>query len=342
MCVCVCSCIQITGSLMPFTSEPTVEELQTGLGLVEWHHVAGAKDAHESEVAAGLDLADLLALVLVVHDLKVFQLGFSKLLVAGPFKGLGPGLVAEPVADEVGITGVDENWDLLEHAGDETMVWLHPVTMEEEITVNAAVAALVGLNFDTKGLHDRLLVEPLGDGVKLGVAERCHVLTLGADVIGVHAGLLVRSEDGAVAVHGGGDTDPGGLGAVAGLDQGKTTLERVVHGAASTLVQNSRVASLAAGHRAVLRILGQGVGQSVADEGGLEVDVSVLVGENLSSKDWDVVSGIGFTGDVEVLGGIFGELLEKQGQKGVDVLSGSNGVGNGRAAVGEANVDWLV
>ena len=68
-------------------------------------------------------------------------------LLAGPLKSLRPGLVAEPVADEVGITSVDEDWDLLQDSRDERVERLHPVTLEEEVAVDVEVARVIAVNF---------------------------------------------------------------------------------------------------------------------------------------------------------------------------------------------------
>lgn len=59
---------------------------------------------HEGEVAARLDSANLGA---VVAEQKVAHWDLVVGLLAGPLEGLGPGLIAEPVADEVCVTLVD-------------------------------------------------------------------------------------------------------------------------------------------------------------------------------------------------------------------------------------------
>lgn len=40
--------------------------------------------------------------------------------------------------------------------------------------------------------------------------------------------------------------------------------------------------------------------------------------------------------------GVFGELFEEESEEGIDVLSGGNGVRDGRARIGEAGVHGLV
>lgn len=64
--------------------------------------------------------------------------------------------------------------------------------------------------------------------------------------------------------------------------------------------------------------------------------------ENLSGKYWNVMSSIRFTGNMEILLGIFWELLEEQGQESIDILSCSDGIADGRAAIGVTDIDGLV
>ena len=45
---------------------------------------------------------------------------------------------------------------------------------------------------------------------------------------------------------------------------------------------------------------------------------------------------------MEVLVSVFGELFEKQSEKGVDVFAGGDRVRDRGAAVGKTGVDWLV
>lgn len=53
----------------PLTSDPAVDHVKTGLGLVVRNHVAGSVDVDEGEVAAALDETDLGA-ALDVSDLS--------------------------------------------------------------------------------------------------------------------------------------------------------------------------------------------------------------------------------------------------------------------------------
>lgn len=94
----------------------------------------------EGKVAGALDRTNLLA---IAAELEVLKRKRSEVLLARPLKSLAPGLVTEPVADEIGITSVDEDRDLLKNAGNEAVERLHPVTLEQEVAVDVEVAAVV-------------------------------------------------------------------------------------------------------------------------------------------------------------------------------------------------------
>merc|ERR1712000_175715 len=299
--------------LGPLTAQPAVEKVNRGIGLVHGDHVTGLENAHESQVTTGLDLSVRLALLAVLRSKgQVLKLGLGKVLVAGPVELVGPGLVAEPVADEVNVASVDENGKLLEDLGDELVVGLHPVTGEHEVAVDVKVAAVVAINLGANG------------------------------VIDVKTGALVRSHHGVVAVDGGRHARPGAAGGVAVLDQGLAAGQGAVHAVTLRLAEHGLVATLAASHGAVVRVLGVGIGQTVADQDALEVDVAVLVLEDLGGEDGNIVTSVGFTSNVEVLLLVLGELVEEKGKESVDILAGSDSVANAVAGVRVADVNGLV
>ena len=301
--------------------------------------MASLVDLHEGEVSRGLDLAILLV---SLGKREVLKLSLVEALLAGPLKSLGPGLVAKPVADEVGITGIDENRDLLEDAGDETVEGLHPVTLEEEVAVDIEVATVIALNLDTESVHDILLVEVVADPAKSAVAEVVVILALSADVIDVLASALIGADELVVTVDGGRNARPDTAALVAVTDKRLATRESIVHAAALALAENGGVATLTAGHGAVVLILGKRISQAVTNEDGLEVDVAVLVGQDLRGKDGDIVASIRLASNVEVLLGILGELVEEEGKESVDILASSDSVADGVAGVRVADVDGLV
>lgn len=129
---------------------------------------------------------------------------------------------------------------------------------------------------------------------------------------------------------------------VAVVDKRLAARQGVVHALALALAQDRLVTTLTAGHGAVVGVLGVAISETVADEDTLQVDVSVLVRQNLRGKDWNVMTGIRFASNVEILLGILRELVEEEAEKGIYVLSGSHGVADGASAVRVANVDGLV
>lgn len=149
------------------STEPSVEEVQRRLRLIHGHHVASTEDLEEGEVATALDLTVLVAVV----ELDVLDTGLVERLRSWPLKSIGPSLVTEPVADEVGVTSVDQHWNLLEDARNQTVEWLHPVTLEQEVAVDIEVAAVVAADLNTQLGLNLLLVQVLADPAKSRVAE---------------------------------------------------------------------------------------------------------------------------------------------------------------------------
>ena len=300
------------------------------------------KDTHKRKVAFGLELAivDFVVARIGRHG-EVLHWQFSELAVVAPLQCFRPRLVAQPVADEVCVTSVDEHGDLAEEIGDDAVERLHPVAVEEEVAVDVHVARVVGSDFRAESFHHRLLVEILADPAKLVVTE-IAVFAGNADVVWVLAGTLVRAEDGVVAVDRCRDAHPGALAVVAGLDHGETAGESIVHRLAGSLIDDGRIAAFTAGHGAVLWVLGEGVSQAVANKHRLEVDVAVLVRQNFSCKDRDIVSSVRLSSNVEVLLSVLRELLEEEREQSVNVLASSNCVADGAPTVGVAYVDRLV
>lgn len=290
--------------------------------------MASLVDTHEGEVAAALHLA-----ILLVIKGQALQVSAREVLVARPLQSISPSLVSEPVADVIGITGVDKDGNLLDEIRDETVEGLGPVTLEQKVPVDVGVAALVVLNFSANGIHDILLVQVIRNPGGFSVAQVLLVLALLTDIVHIVTSSLERTDHSIVAVDGTWDTGPGALRFVATLDERLATGKSVVHGLTFAGVKDRLVATLTTGHRSVLSILGIWVGQTVTDSNTLQVDVSVLVGEDLVGKDRNVVAGVRFARDVEGLLGILGEVMEEQSEESIDVLACRNSVVDGVVAV---------
>jgi len=272
--------------------------------------MSSGEDFSEAQVPAGLSLAVLLSVI----EGHIDNLGFVKGGLAGPFKGFGPGLVAKEVADEVSVTSIDENGDLLENAGDHTVEWLHPVTLEQEISVDVKVAGIIAANFGTKSLLDFTLVQEVADPSESSVAEVARILALATNIVNVLAGALVRANEVVVAVDCCRNARPDALAIVARLNKLLASRKSVIHRLTLALIENAWPRTLSASHWSVVLILDVRIGQTISDKRGFDVDVSLLVGKDLGGEDGDVVTGIRLTRDVEILLGILWELLEEEGQ----------------------------
>lgn len=329
----------ISFCLEPLSSQPAVEEVDGRFRLVHGHHVTCTVDLHEGEVATGLDLAVFLR---VPVNLERLNLSLLETLLARPLESVGPSLVAEPVADEVGITSINQDRDLLQDAGNHMMVRLHPVTGKKEVAVDVHVAAVIAINFSTKSFLDIILVKVIRDVAKARVAQIAAILAVASNIIDISTGALVRSHHRVVAVDASGNARPGAARLVAGLDERLASGKGIVHAAALALAEDRRIATLTTSHGTVVSILSVAIGKTIADQNTLEVDVTVLVGEDLRCEDGNVVASIRLSSNVEVLLSVFGELVEEEGEKSINVLASSHSVANRAAAVRVANVDGLV
>lgn len=208
------------------------------------------------------------------------------------------------------------------------MVWLHPVTLEQEVSVDVKIARLIAADFDAKLFLDVLSVEISANPVKFIIAQTA-TLALLTNIVNVLAGSLERTDHCIVAVDACRNTRPDALAVIAILDKALAARKSIVHRLAFGLIENSRVSTLAAGHRSVVLVLLEAISETVADQEGFQVDVSLLVRHDLCREDWNVVTGIRFTSNVEILLRILWELFEEKGKQGVDIFSGRNCVADG-------------
>lgn len=244
--------------------------------------------------------------------------------------------------DEVLRTSVDEYRDLLYNTRNKAVERLHPVTLEEEVPVDVEIAAVVLGHLSTKSLLDPVLVEVFSDPSKVGVAQVARVFTLLLDIVDVQASLLVRTNHSIVTVDGSGDTAPDTLTVVAALDEAQAAGESVVHGLALVRAENGGITTFTASHWPVLGVLGKTIGETVANEDGLEVDVPVLVGKNFGGEYRDVMSSVRLSSNVEGLLSVLRELVEEKSHQSVHVLASSDSVADLATRVRVTNVDGLV
>jgi len=93
----------------PLSVNPTVQNVKRSFGLIHGGHVASAVDLNKGKVSARLDGA-----VFAGGVEEWLELSSDEAAAAGPVELLGPGEVAKPVANVVGVAGVDEHGDALE------------------------------------------------------------------------------------------------------------------------------------------------------------------------------------------------------------------------------------
>jgi hypothetical protein len=171
------------------------------------------------------------------------------------------------LTDKVGITSVDQNWDLLKNPRHEAVEWLHPVTLEQEVSVDVKVTRIIAANFSSEGLQDLVSVQVLADIPKGRVAKITLVLTLAADIINVLAGSLIRTDHSIVAVDAGRDARPNALTVVAVLNETLAARKRVVHSLAFAFRENSFVSTISASHWSVILVLCQAISETIAYSG---------------------------------------------------------------------------
>lgn len=310
--------------------------------------MAGAKDAEVRKRARGTDVTGMVAVGEPLLVLLLLQLGLTR-----PGELQSPGLVTHPVANEIGITRVQQDTDtILEQWGHHVVEGLHPVALEHEAHVDLHVARLVLIDLDSKRSLDILLVQVVLDSVQNRVAESTVALALFADIVGVLLGHLVGGDHLLVAVGGGGQAAEDRVGIVASLDQVGAGWVRISHLVAGGIVQD-RAVRVAAGHLGVVLVLDLGISETVANEEGGEVDVldtwrtvqggrhELVLSVDLLTNGRDVVTGVGLSSDVEVEALVLWELLEEDLEESIDILGGGEGVGD-RVTVREANVGGLV
>ena len=238
--------------------------------------MTGAIDLHEGEISTGLHLSGFVAIL----ELQVLDLGFVISGLARPLQSLGPTLVSEPVADKVSIASVNQDLEILEKSGNEAVVRLHPVTLEQEVSVDIEIARIIAADFDAELFLDILPVEVCADPVEFRIAQAA-ILALLADIIDVLAGSLKWADHGVVAVDACRNTRPYALAVVAILNKALAAGKGVVHRLTFTFIENSGVSAITASHGPIVFVLSQTISKTIADKDGFQVDISVLVRHNL-------------------------------------------------------------
>jgi len=75
------------------------------VGTLTGNHVSSYEHLQEREISTRLDLAVLVTVV----KLNILDISIVEILLAWPLKCFSPGLVAEPVANEISIASIDQD-----------------------------------------------------------------------------------------------------------------------------------------------------------------------------------------------------------------------------------------
>mmetsp|Transcript_58488 Transcript_58488/g.107954 ORF Transcript_58488/g.107954 Transcript_58488/m.107954 type:complete len:258 (+) Transcript_58488:162-935(+) len=162
-----------------------VKHLQGNLWLVHGDHVAGLEDLHEVEAIGGPQLADRLAIHVVVRIPSLVEL-----ILVRPLHRQCPLLVTKPVANVVNIPCIYQDFDAIrQHVWEHLLVCLHPVALE--CHVDDAVATFPLLACSQFLLHVGRVQEPIHLTHVVAKGRNC---TLDAHVIWVIACKLVWDE----------------------------------------------------------------------------------------------------------------------------------------------------
>mmetsp|Transcript_75427 Transcript_75427/g.157270 ORF Transcript_75427/g.157270 Transcript_75427/m.157270 type:complete len:380 (-) Transcript_75427:342-1481(-) len=326
-----------------------LDHLQCHLGLVHWHHVASIEDLHKAETVAGTELGNSVALAV---QFVVLVGGCVEIILVSPLQLLSPLHVAQPVADVVNITGVDQRLDAIsEHVGDQGVVVAHPISCLDEEHVHGHVTGAPALG-NTQLFLDRSSVQESLDHVEV-VAEPA-VLAGDAHVVGVPSsqfiGDLGHHVAGLVGQQAGRSVHSRRV-AVAGFDASNACRHHKLHEHALPGVDDSsrRMATLClsscGAHLRIPLVLLLRVGETVANSQASQRDLDALASfvsaPDAMSDGRDIVACVGLTEDVEGLGSILRELLVEILQEGVHVVAHALFV-VGTEASGETDPCWLV
>lgn len=143
--------------------------------------MTSTKDSGKCKVATALKGTSIMS----VLQLKILGLSSIKSLLSRPFKSISPCLVSKPVADEISITSIDQDWDFLKDTWDQSVERLHPVTLEEEVSVDIKVTAIITAHFNTEFLLNIGLVQEFTNPTKSRVAQVAAIFTLATDIINI-------------------------------------------------------------------------------------------------------------------------------------------------------------
>jgi len=235
--------------------------------------MSSTKYLEEGEITTVLDFSVFVAIV----ECNILNLSLVEIFLTRPLQRIGPSLITKPVANEISIASINQDWNLLKDTWHETVERLHPITLEEEVAVNVEITAVITANFNSKFLLNSLLVQIFADPAKGRITEVAGILAWTADIVDVLSSTLIRAQQSVVAVDASGNTRPDTLTIVAALDEALAARKSVSHSLAFTIVKDSRVTTLSTSHRLIVLVLSKTISETITNQYRFEVDVTFLV-----------------------------------------------------------------
>jgi hypothetical protein len=300
-------------NLVGSVGDEAAKEVQSSGGLIMRNHVASVENANIGEVTRVTDGTP----GLTVGGRDGVVVSVDELVLSGPLHIVQHGGSTVVVADKIVLTVVENDGHGGEEIGNKVQIRALKVTLE--VLVDTLVAILPGAVSDTELLANEVLVQPLGDGVKV-VAERSVALL--ADIVNVDvSGTLEADLHDHIAVI-------EGRIVVTALDirsAGLVLLVGRVHGGLVNLTVIVQEGSIRLG-------LDDGIHPTVSDGDTLQVDLNVAGGlvhlPDIVGNGGDIVACIRLTSNEEGQVAVLGELVQKVLHEGVGILGNLLLVGN--------------
>jgi len=248
--------------------------------------VASIVDLEEGEAVGSAGGTSLLTI-----DVPVMVLGGVETLVAIPWEGKSPGLVAHPVTDEISIAGVDEHLDSsFKHRREGVLLSLHPVIGKLLVDLHVARFPGGGGGGDTKSFTGGVEAKPSRGSRE--VVTQARNLALDADVIGVEPGCFVWSDHFLVALVLGLTADRGVV--LALVDELDAAWSLELHSHVGEAADGFHIVSVLVRHIGVILVLNGWIGETVSNSDTLEVDlreavVGLIAFEHGVGNIWGVV-----------------------------------------------------
>jgi len=303
--------------------EELVDHSESVGGLIAWNHVSSIEDLQEVEVVVAASNTGGNSL-----NVPGVVFGGIESSLSRPLKGKGPGLVAHVVADEVVVSGVDENGHVsLQKCGDVRVEVVHPVRGEESVDLEVAIS-VPNVRSNTNRLSRRLSSNELVNIAEVvaewrNCARDSNVIEIDASGLNwtdesvIAFGLGIRALVVVVSLVALGDL----------LNARSSGIDHLVE----NTIADELLDGVVLGVVSIVEVLNLWVSESVSDSNTVEVDwdggVLLVLLVDVVADSGNVVPTVRFTSDVELLLLVLGVEFEPGLKEGVHVSSDLSLVG---------------